>query len=107
VLAGRDGDESGDAGVDLARIEQRYAPGDHAVLFELLDAAPARRCRETDAAAYLGNGNSRVLLQNLEDFSIKPVHHGAPLEIYSDFTSLRPFLAVVKRSQEKDGGRPG
>ena len=75
VLVGGDGDEGGDAGVDLARIEERDAADDDALLLELLDAAPAGRGRQADPAADLGDRHGRVLLEDLQNLAIETIDH--------------------------------
>ena len=75
VLVGGDGDEGGDFGVDPLGVEQGDTAGDDAVLLELLDAAPARCRRETNAAADFGDGDGGVLLEDLQDLAIEAVDH--------------------------------
>src|SRR5690606_1810350 len=72
---GADGDEDGDARADLLGIEQRHAPLDVARLLQLLDAPPARRGRQANGLADLGDGKRAVLLQDAKDVDIHGVEH--------------------------------
>ncbi len=74
MVAGLDRDEDGDAEPDLVLIDQRDAPLDHAVGFEPLNALPARRRRQPDQVADLGDRAGGVLLQQGENFAVDGVH---------------------------------
>jgi hypothetical protein len=76
MMARGDGDEHRHPHIDFLRIHERHAPLNDAGLFELLDAAPARRGRKADLLADFGNRDRAVLLQDFEDFSVHAVEHG-------------------------------
>ena len=76
MVAGLDRDEHGDAEPELVLIDQGDAFLDHAVGFEPLDALPARRRGQADAAADLGNRKRGVLLQHRENLAVDGVHAG-------------------------------
>jgi hypothetical protein len=71
--------------IDLLGVEHRDAPLDHAALLELLDAAPARRGGKPDLLTDLGNRQSAVPLQNVENFAVHTVEHGCPDDIFARF----------------------
>jgi hypothetical protein len=83
VRAGADGDEGGDAGVDLDRVEQRDPAADDALLLELLYAAPAGRRRQSHLLGDVGDGESRVFLQKAQDLTVETVHGKAPEKKFS------------------------
>jgi hypothetical protein len=102
VLVRRDEGEYRDLGVHLGGIEHSGPCDDHALLFHLLDAPPARRGGQPDAPADFGDGDGGVLLKDAEDHSIEPVH----LAILS-FTEARISAAfawaasILRPSPEK------
>ena len=80
-----DRDEHGNAEPDLVLVDQRHPAQDHAVGLQPLDALPARRRRQPDPVADLGDGQRGVLLQHGQDFAVDGV---------------KPAVGLVKR----DGG---
>src|SRR5690606_32449658 len=74
VLVGADGDEHVDAEVEAVAVEQGDPPVDHAALFEVLDASPARRGRQADALGDLRNGQAGIVLKEGEDFLVDAIH---------------------------------
>ena len=90
VLVGGDGDEHRHLGVDLGGIEHRHARLDDAVLLHLLDAPPAGRGRQPDAAADLRHRHGGVLLQDGQDHAVEAVHGERPSEL-----GLKLFSAAL------------
>jgi hypothetical protein len=78
MVAGLDRDEHRDAEPDLFRIDHRDALLDHAFGLELLDALPAWRRGQPDAAADLRDGERGVLLQYAEYLPVDGVHATKP-----------------------------
>jgi len=78
MIAGLDRDEHRDAEPDLFRVDNGNALLDHTLGFELLDALPARRRGQPDAAANLRDGERGILLQHTEYLPVDGVHATKP-----------------------------
>jgi hypothetical protein len=60
--------------IQLARIEQRDPPGDHTLLFHLLNAAPASGTTQTNLLGNVSQRAGAVGLKYLQDCHIELVH---------------------------------
>ncbi len=70
---GLDGDEDGDAGLELLTVEQRDPALDVAGVLELLHPAPAGRGRQTDGVRQFGERQAGILLQAREDAQVEGI----------------------------------
>jgi hypothetical protein len=76
MVTGGDRDEHRHPGIDLLGVYDRHPALDHAELFELLDAAPARGGGKPDLLADFGHRERAVPLEDVEDLTVHSVEHG-------------------------------
>src|SRR5262245_62057281 len=91
MVAGFDRHENGNAQPDLSRVDQRDAARDDAVSLKALQPLPARRRRQADALADLGNRERGVLLHDSQDLPVDGIH--SLFALYVSTPVLQPLVS--------------